>query len=96
MENKNNNYRLFIIIIYLFVFQELFEKYIPIFQYFDEFYAFLLIPVLIIKNRKLFSSGVVKFNKQHLKQIFLIIMIFAIGILSNLRNHYQGFESFQS
>lgn len=86
---KKNNLKaiFFISSLYIFVFQNILQKYIPIFSYVDEFYAILFIPIIILRLRK---STVV--NKKDFK-VFIAILIFVmIGIYSNIVYKYQSMQ----
>lgn len=79
------NYALFILCMYIFVFQNLIQKYVPIFQYFDEAIAMLFFPILFFKGKNLFR---IKKNGDNLG--ILIILIGALGLLSSITFQYQG------
>lgn len=76
----------FIIVMYIFVFQDFVQQYIGIARYFDELLAIMIIPLIIVK---------VLMKKQwKIKKIDLIILscllgILIIGIYANFRYQYQ-------
>ncbi len=76
----------FIIIMYLLVFQNLLQNYIGIFQYFDEFLAILLFPYML---GYLMKTKNWKVKKYDFIIIISLILIFCIGMYSNLKYKYQ-------
>ncbi len=76
--NKKNVF--YIILVFLFTFQMLLQKYVSIFQYFDEFYALISIPLVIMKK---------KIDKVELKMIIIFFALNIIGILSSIIYNYQ-------
>lgn len=78
---------IFIVIIYILIFQNVFQKYIRLFQYFDEILAILFIPYLImfLLNRKS-----LKISKYDFIILLSLFGIFVIGIYSNLKYKYQN------
>ena len=79
MELKKENL-CYVILVFVFTFQMLIQKYISIFQYFDEIYALISIP-LIIRTKKL--------DKLEIKMIAIFFMLNIIGILSSIIYNYQ-------
>lgn len=89
MKIINIRYMFFILCIYILVFQNLLQKYISIFQYFDELLALLIFPILILKLLKKNKKNHIKLNKISIKIIFLSIALFIIGILGNVNSKIQ-------
>ena len=89
MKIINIRYIFFILCIYILVFQNLLQKYISIFQYFDELLALLIFPILILKLLKKNKKNHIKLNEISIKIIFLSIALFIIGILSNVNSKIQ-------
>lgn len=87
--NKNNTlYILFIIAMYIFVFQNLLQKYFVMFQYFDEIFVLLTIPVFIIYlSKNNFKINIYKNDKKII--LFLGLIIF-IGLIQNFRLNFQS------
>ena len=87
--NKNNTlYILFIIAMYIFVFQNLLQKYFVMFQYFDEIFVLLTIPVFIIYlSKNNFKINIYKNDKKI--TLFLGLIIF-IGLIQNFRLNFQS------
>ena len=87
MEKKyviNIRYVFLIITIYLFVFQNLLQTYIPYFQYYDEFVAIVSVPIIFFNliNKK-------SKNKQNKKIMIFLVLILIIGVLGNIIYKYQ-------
>ena len=87
MEKKyviNIRYVFLIITIYLFVFQNLLQTYIPYFQYYDEFVAIVSVPIIFFNliNKK-------SKNKQNKKIMIFLVLILIIGVLGNIIYNYQ-------
>ena len=79
-------YWFFIIVMYIFVFQNLIQQYVNFVGYFDELIAIMIIPLLII----ILSMK----KKWNIKKIDLVILscllgILIIGVYANLRYQYQ-------
>ena len=89
IQKKNSKYIIFILLIYMLVFQDFIQRHVPIFQYFDEFLAVLIIPVLILKLKNTESW---KIKKNDLIIIVLLSLIVIIGIYANIRFKYQSFR----
>ncbi len=87
--NKNNTlYILFIIAMYIFVFQNLLQKYFVMFQYFDEIFVLLTIPVFIIYlSKNNFKINIYKNDKKII--LFLGLIIF-VGLIQNFRLNFQS------
>lgn len=75
-------YTFFIICLYLFIFQNLIQKYIPLFNYFDELFALMAIPVFVMKKRKSISI------KNNINGLLLCIIV-GVGMISNCIYRYQ-------
>lgn len=84
---KEIRYYFFVLCIYLFIFQNALQRYIPIFQYADEIFALLLIPVLIIHIVKSKNRFVIK--KYDLIIVVSLLILVIIGIYSNIKYGYQ-------
>lgn len=87
MEKKyviNIRYVFLIITMYLFVFQNLLQAYIPYFQYYDEFVAVISVPIIFFNliNKK-------SKNKQNKKIMIFLALILIIGVLGNITYKYQ-------
>lgn len=86
-EKKSWIYYFFVICIYGFVFQNFIQKYIPIFKYFDEIISILAIPVIGItiknKDKRMLT-------KDNLIILISLVLIFVIGIISNIIYKYQS------
>ena len=88
MDKKLNiKYILLILIIYIFIYQELLQSYVPIFSYFDELLALISLPV-ILKNI-IDAKGIINFKKNNTKLFFWLIVILVDGLLSNVIYRYQ-------
>ncbi|MGX8851841.1 hypothetical protein [Amedibacillus sp. YH-ame10] len=77
---------LFVILLYLFVFQNLFEniQFVSLFKYYDELYSFLFFPLFVICRRKNPNK---KFFDINDKKIFLLnFILFIIGCFSTINN----------
>lgn len=85
-QKKNKKYLLFMLVVYMFAFQNVIQKYIPIFQYFDEVLSLLVFPALVIKLKETKNFNI---KKNHLILIILLLIIIAIGIYSNIKFKYQ-------
>lgn len=87
--NKNNTlYILFIIAMYIFVFQNFLQKYFVMFQYFDEIFVLLTIPVFIIYlSKNNFKINIYKNDKKII--LFLGLIIF-VGLIQNFRLNFQS------
>lgn len=77
---------LFIVIVYILVFQDFIQNYISVFQYADELLALFVFPIVIIRIKK---TRDFKIKKNHLILIVLLAIITAIGIYSNITFKYQ-------
>lgn len=84
---KNLKYYTILICIYLLIFQNIIQQYILIFKYFDELFALSLIPVFAIKIAK--NGGKFRINKRDLLIILLLLLIFVVGIIANIKYKYQ-------
>ena len=84
---KNLKYYTILICIYLLIFQNIIQQYILIFKYFAELFALSLIPVFAIKVAK--NRGKFRINKRDLLIILLLLLIFVVGIIANIKYKYQ-------
>lgn len=83
---KKNSCTIFILLIYLLVFQTVIQKMIPVFQYFDETLALLGIIyfiLTIIKTQK------IRYNKKSISIFLAFLIIIIIGFISNIKYKYQ-------
>lgn len=91
MENKSKNSKIiyiYIVLLYLLVFQNFLQTYIKVFQYLDELLSVLgLITVLYDFIEK---KG--KINKGRLIILICLIIISILGFYSNLKYNYQNME----
>jgi len=88
MYNKLNlKYFLFIICLYLLIFQELLQNYIPIMKYFDEMLAIIVIPIFFLDLLK--NKGKIRFEKSSGLLVLLMIALCVVGLYSNLKYNYQ-------
>lgn len=91
IENKKEiRYYFFIMCIYFFTFQNAIQKIVPIFQYWDEIFAILLIPVLIVYSIK--SKGRILVKKYNLIIIISLLILVFSGLYSNIKYKYQTLE----
>lgn len=90
MRNKivSFEYVSYIISVYLFVFQNLFQRFVPAFQYFDELFALLFFPILMMKVKK-----TLKIRRNGEKTGLFVVLIGIIGMLSSLLNHFQSWTA---
>ncbi len=86
-------YGLFVTLIYLFVFQELIQKYIPFFQYLDEVFAFLAIPLIILKGKKFLADMTHQKKKMFAKIFWIYLGLTLIGGISSIIFKYQSFKA---
>jgi len=86
MEGKKNfEITTFLILFYLFVFQDLIQSIIPLFKYFDELYILIGLCIAVVVFFK--REEIVKVNKFYI--VGGAIFVF-FGILSSIVNHYQS------
>lgn len=81
-------YFLFIICLYIFVFQLAVQSHIKIFQYWDEFYSSLFFLFVVIKGAKRFTIKV-----EDAKIVILGFVILVMGLISNVLFGYQKFSA---
>lgn len=74
-------YIFFIVSIYLFVFQNLITEYLPIFKYFDEFFALLCLPIFVFR-------GKLKKNTDSITGLLMLCVL--IGLISSIIFQYQS------
>lgn len=89
-KRENININLYLTCVYLLIFQDLIQRFIPIFKYFDETLALLLIPVIIMKLFK--QKNHLSITKTNLKIILSLAIIIFIGLLSNFIYQYQSIK----
>ena len=87
-DKKGIRYYFLILCIYIFVFQNAIQKYVPIFQYFDEIFALLLVPVLIVHLLKAKNRFLIK-RYDFIIVVSIFILAF-VGIYSNVKFKYQS------
>lgn len=84
----STRYIMFMIIVYLFALQFALMRHISIFQYWDEAYALMCIPLALIS-----FSGKIKIKKKN-KYIYRLLtalsLFMAIGFISSIVYKYQG------
>lgn len=85
---------IFVILIYMFTFQNFLQSIIPGFSYFDELVSICIIPIIIFKiiNIKKKNNGrkIYEYIKKFdIIMIICLIMMFLIGILGNVIYKYQ-------
>lgn len=83
----SKKYYWFIIVMYMFTLQFWMMRIISLFQYWDEIYALLAIPLAIVSTK-----GKIRIKKEnkYIKHIIIALMLFvAIGLLSNVIFRYQ-------
>ncbi len=84
----NLKYFLFIIIFYLFIFQNPLQNTFHVFRYFDEIFALSIIPLYLIKEIKY------KNNKHKISEIIIILILICLtGLYSNIKLNIQDFKS---
>lgn len=86
-KNMTVRYIFFLVCIYLFIFQDFLQSYIPILKNFDEIFSLLFIPsvlIWILKNKEN-----LKVNKAYLKIFLCLIGLIIIGVYSNILYKYQ-------
>lgn len=82
---------LFILIMYLFALQLAIMHVIPVFQYVDELYALMCVPLWAIRFHWVLKLK--KENKQINIILLLLLLFVGIGIFSNLVYSYQTFSA---
>lgn len=93
MKDKKNNikYAIFIILFYLFIFQDILQKYIGGIKFLDEIYSALAIPIIIIDIFIKTKNNNFSIKKNNfLIFVGILICIFS-GIISSIKNEYQNF-----
>lgn len=81
---KNFHYYIFLIVLYMFVFEFALMQVSSVFKYWDEIYALLLPVLLIIKQP--WRNGI---QRDDLKILFLCIVLILLGLFSNIIFRYQ-------
>lgn len=89
MKLTNFKYYFLLSSLYIFVFQELLEKYFSVIKYYDEIFALLIIPVFFFIFGKNLSEGKIKINKVYFKIIILFTILIVVGLYSSFRFKYQ-------
>lgn len=72
-----------IVCIYLFIFQNFLQTYIPLFQFYDEILALISLPIILTNLMKR------KTSKLNLNIIIVLFIIILLGVASNLIFNYQ-------
>lgn len=89
VKKVNIKYIFFMICLYVLIFQNLLQVYIPFFQYFDEFLSLLAIPIIIVK---LFDKKIkIKVEKSNIYILVLYFVLISTGIISFIKYRYQPF-----
>ena len=91
MKKVNIKYLFLLITIYILIFQNLLQNLFKPIKYYDEILALLLIPLLIFRMLK-HKKNDIKIKKTTIFMIFLMSMIFFVGIISNILYQYQPLE----
>ena len=86
-KNLNLKYVVFILLLYLFIFQNMLQKFFIGFKYFDEILAVSAIPIIIINICK--SNGVIKLKNTNIKIFMCLFIICIVGIIGNIKYKYQ-------
>lgn len=89
VKKVNIKYIFFMICLYVLIFQNLLQVYIPFFQYFDEFLAVLSIPVfftILIKKK-----GDINIQKNNIYLLGLYFILISVGFISFFKYRYQPF-----
>ena len=87
----NKKYYLFIAMMYMFALQFWIMKRITVFQYLDEIYALVAIPLAVFDTR-----GKIKIKKEnmYINRMIVGLMIFVLGgLLSNMVFNYQSWHA---
>ena len=79
-----NKYYIFMIIIYLFIFEFVLMQYVSFAKYWDELYAVLFVPLFII-----YFNGKIKVGSDNARIFCLLILFIIIGIIPNIMFKYQ-------
>ena len=85
-KNKNLVYYSLITIMYILLFQNIIQKYIGIFRYFDEALAMITFPIILFNILK---KKTLKIKKYDFYILVSLIIIGFIGIYSSLKYEYQ-------
>lgn len=85
----SKQYILFIIVLYGFALQFGLMQIIPVFQYWDEFYALMCIPLSLIGFN--WKIKIERKNKYFNRLILGLFLFVAVGIISNIIFKYQTF-----
>lgn len=90
-------YIFFIVCLYLFIFQFALQEYIPWLKYWDEVYAILFFPLILIKILKnKFKKQKIRIQKEDEIILLAVILLILIGIMANIIFQYQkNFIAFQ-
>lgn len=81
---------IFILFMYVLIFQSVIQQYIKIFQYFDEMLAILIAIVSAIYIIK--KKGKIVINKYNIYIVALISIVVLIGLYSNIKYGYQNIK----
>lgn len=85
-KSKNLVYYSFVTIMYILLFQNIIQKYIGIFRYFDEALAMITFPIILFNILK---KKTLKIKKYDFYILVSLIIIGFIGIYSSLKYEYQ-------
>lgn len=81
-------YTIFICLVYIFVFKDCLEQYIPIVGYMDELFAVLSIPVFAFELKKINLN--LKYKNVHGGYARFILVFLCFDFLSSVINRYQS------
>ena len=90
MGRKNLKLTIYILVWYIIVFQTVLQRYIKIFQYFDEMLAILFFPVAIYNIVK--NKGKLMITKRNLIIMGSLAIIIVLGLCSNIIYKYQTIQ----
>ena len=92
--NKRSNLKLllFIVLIYLLLFQNIIQSFIKPFQFFDEIIALCSIPIFILYLLKTKTKNQYAIKKYNLWLIIVFIILLGAGLISTIIYKYQPFK----
>ena len=83
----NIKYFLFVVCIYILIFQDTLQEYIKPIQFFDEFLALFIFPLALYKLGK--NKGIIKIEKKSIILLLCMLLIIITGFYSNITYKYQ-------
>lgn len=86
-KSLNLKYLIFILLVYLFIFQNILQTFFVGFKYLDEILALLSIPIIVVNICK--SKWIIKLKNNNLSILVCLILIFISGIIGNIKYKYQ-------